>query len=429
MLNLFAQPPEALQRVEFVSRGAPQPAQTDHGQDEEEKGGEQSDEEDNRPKRFIKHDMVYYLQNPEAVNDLLNVERYAARWPLIPVAELHASSVQHPLHPEWRWLLHSRRVPVQAIATEEDIGAAQPADSRPRCAGIGDANCHVWSCWDCLMDIVAKKPKMPVNACANDNWIGRERVIVREASTATKRLAALGRCCWQQVRLGRREDPAVQETGLTANSILLAQPTADIPSMELPPPPDALVDSFNVVFTRSLDDLSKAEWARVNREEYMQIVTQRHLQCPAFKNINVRRDLATARLPIDGVPEHITACATQVSGSEHAPMRLDGPASRAPDSSKVDDGGHTSSEDTECEQSDNDAENASCTTGAEASIAVDSVHELKPVRAMQALKAQLQALESNAEKIIRNEKTARVKDKDGVLQPVADAGGDSTCSL
>ena len=42
---------------------------------------------------------------------------------------------------------------------------------------------------------------------------------------------------------------------------------------------------------------------------------------------------------------------------------------------------------------------------------------------MQALKAQLQALESNAEKIIRNEKTAMVKDKDGVLQPVADAGG------
>ena len=46
----------------------------------------------------------------------------------------------------------------------------------------------------------------------------------------------------------------MQEIGLTANSIFLAQPTADIATMELPPPPDALVDSFNVVFTRSLDD-------------------------------------------------------------------------------------------------------------------------------------------------------------------------------
>ena len=173
------------------------------------------------------------------------------------------------------------------------------------------------------MDIITKKPKMPVNACANDNWIGRERAHVREESTATKGLAASGRCCWKQVRLGRREDRAVQETGLTANSIFLAQPTADVPTMELPPPADALVDSFSVVFTRSLDDLSKAEWARVKREEYMQIVTERQAQCPAFNNIKVRGDLATTRLPVDGVPEHITACATQISGSEHAPMRLD----------------------------------------------------------------------------------------------------------
>ena len=310
MLNLFAQPPENHLSVEF-------------GRSEEK-------QEDDKPTRLIKHKHVYYLQKPESVNGLLSVERYAARWPLIPVAELHASSIQHPLHPEWRWLLHSRRVPVQAVASEEASNVAQLADDRPRCTGIGDEDCHVWSCWDCLMDVVAQKPKMPVNACANDNWIGRERVNVREASAATKALASLGRCCWKQVRLGRRADPAVQETGLTANSIFLAQPTADVPTMELPPPTDALVDSFNVVLTRNLEDLSKAEWARVNRKEYMQIVTERQLQCPAFKDIKVRRDLAETLLPLDGIPEHITACATKVHGSEHAPMRLDGPASKAP---------------------------------------------------------------------------------------------------
>ena len=178
MLNLFAQLPEDHQSVEFDSCGAPQPADEDN-----DLSGDPC-EEDYRPKRLMKHKMVYYLRNPEAVNRLLNVERYAARWPLIPVAELHASSIQHPLHPEWRWLLHSRRVPVQAIASDEDSSVAQPADDRPRCAGIGDENCHVWSCWDCLMDVAAQNPKMPVNACANDNWIGRERVNVREASTA-----------------------------------------------------------------------------------------------------------------------------------------------------------------------------------------------------------------------------------------------------
>ena len=363
---------------------------------------------------------------------LLSVDRYAERWPLIPVAELHASSVQHPLHPEWRWLLHSRRVPCIAsnvssgVAQHADSStsvAAQPADSRPPCSGIGDANWHVWSCWDCLMDIAAKKPKMPVYVCANDNWIGRERVHVREASTATKLLSALGRCCWKQVRLGRRDDPALQETGLTANSIFLAQPTADLPTMELPPPADSLVDSFNVVFTRSLDELSKAEWARVNREEYMQIVTERQQQCPAFNHVSLRHDLALTRLPVDGVPQHVSACATQISGSEHAPMRLEGPASKVPDSGQLDDGGHTSSEDSGSEKCDSEPENASLTCGAEASIAVDSLHDLKPVNAMQALKAQLQALESNAAKIIRNEKLARVKDKNGVFQPVVDEGG------
>ena len=55
--------------------------------------------------------------------------------------------------------------------------------------------------------------------------------------------------------MGRQSDPAVQEKALTGNTISFAPPTADIPSMELPPPPDALVDCFNIIFTRSVHDL------------------------------------------------------------------------------------------------------------------------------------------------------------------------------
>ena len=46
----------------------------------------------------------------EKVHALLDVDRYILQWPLIPIAELHASSVQHPDDPSMRWLLHSRRV-------------------------------------------------------------------------------------------------------------------------------------------------------------------------------------------------------------------------------------------------------------------------------------------------------------------------------
>ena len=162
--------------------------------------------------------------------------------------------MQHPQHPDWRWLLHVRRVPVLPDSGHGPSGAAQPADTRPRCAGIGDEAGIAWTCWECLVDIAAKRPKMSIYACANDNWIGRERVHVREATWATNMLACLGRCCWKQVRLGRHSDAAVQEKALTGNTIFFAQPTADLPSMDLPPPPDALVDSLNIIFSRSLHD-------------------------------------------------------------------------------------------------------------------------------------------------------------------------------
>ena len=65
------------------------------------------------------------------------------------------------------------------------------------------------------------------------------------------------------MRLGKGA-PDVQQKGITGNTILFAQPTADVASMELPPAPDALVDSLNIAFSRSTRDLRKAEWATIN---------------------------------------------------------------------------------------------------------------------------------------------------------------------
>ena len=102
---------------------------------------------------------VYYLQSPEGVHELLSVERYAQRWSLIPLSELHASSVQHPEHSEWRWLLRVRRAPTMAPPAASSAAAAgcDLADTRPPCAGVGDPDAVVWVCWDCLVDIGARK--------------------------------------------------------------------------------------------------------------------------------------------------------------------------------------------------------------------------------------------------------------------------------
>ena len=45
-------------------------------------------------------------------------------------------------------------------------------------------------------------------------------------------------------------------------------------------------------------------------------------------------DLASSSLPEHGVPEHITACALEVDGSENALVKLEGPASRIADAGK-----------------------------------------------------------------------------------------------
>ena len=92
----------------------------------------------------------------------------------------------------------------------------------------------------------------------------------------------------------------MQQKGIAGNTIFFAQPTAAIPSMELPPASNALVDSFNIIVGRSPQDLSRATWATVKREEYMTIVRQRKTQCATCAHVARTEEEATSRLPSDG---------------------------------------------------------------------------------------------------------------------------------
>ena len=60
---------------------------------------------------------------------------------------------------------------------------------------------------------------------------------------------------------------------------------------------------------------------------------------------------------------------------------------------------------------------------AESTIALDPLHDVAPVRMMQALQGTIEAVTKHAAKIARNERKAQVADKDGVLRPVTDEGG------
>ena len=128
------------------------------------------------------------------------------------------------------------------------------------------------ACWDCLASLGARTPHIPLCGLTNDNWIGREKKHVRVATAATKMLASLARCCYKQVRLGKGS-PDVQQKGTCGNTIFFAQPAAKVPSLVLPPEDGALADTHsNAIFMRSVEDLSKAHWATVNRDNYLRIV-------------------------------------------------------------------------------------------------------------------------------------------------------------
>ena len=111
----------------------------------------------------------------------------------------------------------------------------------------------------------------------------------------------------------------------------------------------------------------------------MRIIEDRKRQWPVFSNVQVRHNLAASRLPDVGVPEHITVCAQEVDGSERAPTHLHGPASRAPETGRDDEAGDASeehSDDKDCGEKHRDGPGDD---EAEASIAVDPIHDVPPV--------------------------------------------------
>ena len=71
-------------------------------------GGEAADDRPQKTGRASNllrdEDGVFYFGEPATINSFLAVERYQEFMPNIPVTELHGSAVQHPDHPEFRWL-------------------------------------------------------------------------------------------------------------------------------------------------------------------------------------------------------------------------------------------------------------------------------------------------------------------------------------
>ena len=230
----------------------------------------------------------YYFGKASDIQKFLSVDAYAERWPHIPLEELHASSVQHPEFPEFRWLLHTHRVPVKkesvaavarmegsAVAREEGIApeveevaavaraessavareeAAAPEveDMRPRCAGIGAVDATVLLCEWCARNLCHRKPTLPKRALANDMWGGREHPAFQKLRClpAARMLLGQARVLYRKVVLNKKHgrDAVEVQHGLQGNTTFIAQPKTSAIVKVLPPPMEAIGDQLQVIF-------------------------------------------------------------------------------------------------------------------------------------------------------------------------------------
>ena len=323
--HLFQDCPDALrQREENDADDAETGAATDESSDEEAPATEQ------RRGRLLKDEDGYYVMDAHAINELLDVSKYIEAWPQIPKEELHASSVQHPSHPEYRWLLNTRRVPVQAPSS----GSAATERALPKCAGVGIKDRPLWLCKSCTWALCRPEPLMPFFALANWNWGGRLHPLYYNLSIATKALLGLAIMICRLIVLRHSEHPEDQEKGFVGNTILLTQPRPE-EIMQTLPPADAEVSKYlSVCFNNqsmTTADLGKHKALEIDPEEYFRCSEFRKKVCPVFAEVKLDEQQLRTQWPERAVPTAILRGAQAMDTLETFKPTLDGPATmRAP---------------------------------------------------------------------------------------------------
>ena len=257
------------------------------------------------------------------VNELLCAREYGKRWPRIPKHELWASSVQHPHCAEWRWLLHTHRLPTLEA---DECGRVPPVPC-----------CH--DCGRALSGASLKSVRMPKYALANDNWIGRMPFPYTPGGEPLHDMEikslARGRMCVSKViaepeRMGPRGE---RQGGLRGNTIAFPQARlAQLQSKELPAPADeaARFMSETVVIALAgadIQDLHRAKWAEIRRQPYVDAATFTTEHNMYFGDMSVNAERAAECFATEGrTSDAVLEQAVPILASEELKHRLDGPA-------------------------------------------------------------------------------------------------------
>ena len=182
--------------------------------------------------------------------EVLGTKRYAERWKHIVGteegrAELLSSAVRHPFFPEEFLLLHK-------AAMAEPLTSGQPV------------------CASCKSALLQKPLMLPRFALANDLWIGRCPLPLRDLQEGTKRLLPMIRACVQVTVLQPAGvDQAQRQRGFIGNSIFVPQATPSKIQKVLPPSPEEIQSTISYVLVDSQKrDLRRATMLSAPRAEY-----------------------------------------------------------------------------------------------------------------------------------------------------------------
>jgi len=317
---LFKECPESLRPSEKETDDEGETLHNDSG-DEETPAPEQ------RRGKLLKDKDGLYVLDAHAIHELLDVNKYIEAWPQIPREELHASSVQHPDHPEYRWLLNTRRVPVQMPA---EAAAATTEFQLPKCAGVGSVDEPVWLCKSCTTALCRPDPLMPFFALANWNWGGRVHPLFYDLSIAMQALLGLAIMICRLIVLRYSAHDDDQEKGFVGNTILLTQPRPEEIIQKLPPSDAEVSGYLSVCFnnqTMTAADVGKHRALEVCPGRYIRCAEKRKEVNPVFAGVEVDAEQIRTQWPERGVPAAITQAAIGMDTLHTFNPTLDGPAS------------------------------------------------------------------------------------------------------
>ena len=281
-----------------------------------------------------------FMMNPDVVWKFLSVERYKERWPLIPEAELLASSVSvvDSFGQKVSVLLHKRRVDADMIC--------------------GNSAASV--CRDCYYAFAPKQPKLCKFALANDLWLGRPDPLLWQANMTHEMCLALARTVATKVVLraggaqqngasnGNQWDAAFHQSGYVGSSVLFHNGDARHAVESLPPP--QLNDAMAITFCTDLPhEGQEAGRAAVSKIVELRLKKALFLeQAAALQKTNcvyaagvaeINRELLTEWLQDaeEAVPPVVLDCVVTVPVGEDGPgvMRQEGPADATADHVQV----------------------------------------------------------------------------------------------